>query len=161
MPVDDRNLESLHHARLSQPDRSLLLIDQHECTFVFATPDGWPCGVVMNYLYRADQFLLTSVQDRPQVAALVHDPRVSIVVSSAGTTLPNRQMLSFRGRATVLRSQAEVQPWLDVFADAWAAERHRDLFRRQLDSANRVVIKVDQLVRSASYDHRRVGRSDP
>lgn len=155
--VDD--LESMRGARLAADDRAELLAVQRECTFVFAGPDGWPSGVVMNFLHRDDRLWLTAVEGRPQVTALAAEPRVSVVVSGAGTDLPGRRMLALRGLATVHRDRETIHHWLDAFASAWRSRGQAE-FRRLLDSPNRVVIEVADLRVAVSHDHRRLGSVD-
>lgn len=154
------DLESMRHARLAAADRAELLATQRECTFVFAGPDGWPSGVVMNFVHEDDRLWLTAVEGRPQVVALAADPRVSVVVSSAGTRLPTRQMVSLRGSATVHRDRAVLDHWLEVFARRWASGNPAD-FRDLLDTPNRVVVEVADLRVAVSHDHRRVRTPGP
>lgn len=152
--LDD--LESMRGARLAAGDRAELLAVQRECTFVFTGPDGWPSGVVMNFLHREDRLWLTAVEARAQVAALAAEPRVSVVVSSAGTPLPGRRMVALRGLAAVHRDRETIHHWLDEFASAWRSQGQAE-FRRLLDSPNRVVIEVADLRVAVSHDHRRIG----
>ena len=110
------DLESLRQARLDGAGRRELLDSQRECTFVFSNDEGWPSGVVMNYLHIDGTFWLTAVEGRAHVRALGAEPRVTIVVSRAGSKLPGRRMVAFRGRATVHRD-LQGQGWLlDAFA---------------------------------------------
>jgi general stress protein 26 len=152
--VDD--LESMKGARLAAADRDELLAAQRECTFVFSGPDGWPSGVVMNFLHRDGRLWLTAVEGRPHVTALAAEPRVSVVVSGAGTDLPGRRMVALRGLATMHRDRETLDHWLDEFAAAWRSGGQAE-FRRLLDSPNRVVIEVADLRVAVSHDHRRIG----
>jgi general stress protein 26 len=149
------DLESMRQARLVAADREELLAKQRECTFVFAGADGWPAGVVMNFLHEDGRVWLTAVEGRAQVVALATEPRVSVVVSSAGTALSGRRMVAFRGVATVHRDRQLIDHWLDVFAARWRTEGVVE-FRRLLDSPNRVVIEVADLRVAVSHDHRRI-----
>src|SRR3954451_2314516 len=92
--VDD--LEQLKGTHLDKADQGELLSAQTECTFVFVGDDGWPGGVIMSFIVVDGTFWLTAVEGRKHVKALDADPRVSIVVSSAGSGLPGRRMLSIR-----------------------------------------------------------------
>jgi general stress protein 26 len=154
------DLESMREARLEAADRLELLATQRECTFVFAGQDGWPAGVVMNFLHEDDRLWLTAVEGRAQVVALATEPRVSVVVSSAGTALQGRRMVALRGVATVHRDRQVLDHWLDVFAGRWRTEGVAEL-RRLLDSPNRVVIEVADLRVAVSHDHRRVRTRGP
>jgi len=154
------DLESMRQARLGVADRAELLTTQRECTFVFVGPDGWPSGVVMNFLHEDGRLWLTAVEGRPQVVALATEPRVSVVVSSAGTDLPDRRMVALRGVATVHRDRAVLDHWLEVFAQRWRSTGRAE-FRRLLDSPNRVVIEVADLRVAVSHDHRRIRTRGP
>jgi hypothetical protein len=148
-------MESLGHARLDAPDRDELLDKQVECTFVFEDERGWPSGVVMNYLRHEGTFWLTAVEGRAHVRALATESRVSIVVSSAGSPLPGRRMVAYRGHATVHRDLTGLGWLLDAFADRF---RPADPvgFRQLLDTPNRVVIEVVPVAVASSHDHRKL-----
>lgn len=154
------DLESMREARLAATDRAKLLATQRECTFVFAGPDGWPAGVVMNFVHEDGRFWLTAVEGRAQVVALATEPRVSVVVSGAGTDLPGRRMVALRGVATVHRAREVLDHWLDVFAQRWRTEGVAE-FRGLLDSPRRVVIEVADLRVAVSHDHRRIRTRGP
>jgi len=156
----EHDLESMRQARLAAADRDELLTTQWECTFVFTAPDGWPSGVVMNFLYVDDRLWLTAVEGRAHVVALATEPRVSVVVSSAGTVLRGRKMVALRGIATVHRDRAVLDHWLEVLARGWQPERYAE-FHRLLDTSRRVVIEVADLRVSASHDHRKIRSRDP
>lgn len=154
------DLESMQPAQLTAADREELLATQRECTFVFANTDGWPSGVVMNFVSHDGRLWLTAVEGRAHVVALATEPRVSVVVSGAGTPLRGRRMVALRGIATVHRDPSVVGRWLDVLARGWQPERH-DEFRRLLDSPRRVVIEVAELRVAVSHDHRRLRTRGP
>jgi general stress protein 26 len=151
--VDD--LEALQEARLGTDAQRELLAAQTECTFSFVDPDGWPGAVVMSYLLHQHTFWLTAVEGRAHTRALAHEPRVTVVVSNAGTELPGRRMLAVRGRATVHRD-ADTKDW---FLRAFAA-RHQPhdpaAFIRLLDSPGRVVFEVRPTAVAASHDSRKI-----
>ena len=95
--------------------RDALLRDGRECTFIWSTRDGWPLGVTMAYLWERERFWLVTSPERPRVAAVRRDPRVSVVVSGAGRTL------TAKGRCSV-REDAAARSW--VYA-AFAARQAR------------------------------------
>lgn len=156
--IDD--LEAMRDARLDSAGRLELLAAQRECTFVFGGADGWPSGVVMNFVHEADRLWLTAAEGRPQVGSLADEPRVTVVVSSAGAAVLGRRMVGLRGLATVHRDRPTIETWLDVFARRWRTEGQAE-FRGLLDSPNRVVIEVHDLRVAVSHDHRRVGVRSP
>ncbi|MBH0119962.1 pyridoxamine 5'-phosphate oxidase family protein [Rhodococcus sp. CX] len=147
--IDDN--EDLTSLRVDARTQDLLLDAQRECTFAFATKDGWPAGVVMSYLYRDGAFWLTAAAGRAHVLAAQRDPRVTLVVSNAGTDLPGRRMLAVRGHVAV-HTDAETKQW---FYPAFAqrhAPGHPEAFRQLLDSPNRVVLEVRPVRIAVSHD---------
>jgi len=137
--VDD--LEDLKVTHLGRADQQELLAAQTECTLVFSDADGWPRGVVMSFIVVDGTFWLTAVEGRAHVQALDRDPRVSVVVSSAGSGLPGRRMLSVLGRATVHRDDRTRQWFLDEFTNRLQPSDPVS-WRRLLDSPHRVVFEV-------------------
>ena len=73
---------------LGTEDCERLLKAQNECVFVWHRSDGWPIGVVMSYVWRDGKVWLTASSQRPRVAAVARDDRVSVAISSVGTRLP-------------------------------------------------------------------------
>ncbi|MBI1376611.1 MAG: hypothetical protein GC157_03890 [Frankiales bacterium] len=151
--VDD--VEDLSAVTLLDDDRRVLLDMQTECTFVFNRPGGWPSGVVMSFLAHEGDLWFTSVADRAQVASLASDPRVTLVISNAGTSSPGRQMLAIRGVATVHRDREILDTMLLAIAGRLQPADPR-AFVRLLDSPQRVVIQVRPVAVSASHDSRRM-----
>lgn len=150
-----QNLEKLTGTQLDVAGRAELLDTQTECTFVYTNEDGWPCGVVMSYIQVDGVFWLTAVEGRGHVRALARDQRVSIVVSSAGSGLPGRRMLSVRGEVTVHRDQETKDWFLDKFTRA-LQPADPDSWRKLLDSPQRVVFEVKPVGITASHDQRKI-----
>jgi general stress protein 26 len=151
--IDD--LEALQGTRLGKADQQELLSSQSECGFVFTGEQRWPSGVVMSFIVADGHFWLTSVEGRAQVRALAEDPRVSIVVSSAGSGLPGRRMLSVRGVATVHRDADTLAWFLGEFTNR-LQPADPVAWRRLLDSPNRVVIEVRPVAVAVSHDQRKI-----
>lgn len=151
--IDD--LEDLRSLRLDEDGRAELFEAATECTFVFSGAEGWPSGVVMSFLYADGAFWLTATSGRPHARALAAEPRVTLVVTSAGTTLPGRRMVAVRGRASVLDDDATKAWFLPRFA-ARMAPGDRDSFVRLLDSPKRVVFRVQPVSIAASHDSRQM-----
>jgi hypothetical protein len=159
--VDD--LEDLQTLLLDAGDQRELLTDQSECTFTFSSPEGWAAGVIMSFLYEKDRFWLTAVRGRAHAEAIRADPRVTIVVSSAGTDLPGRRMLAVRGLA-FLRTDEEVKRWFLPRFAAKLAPGDPDAMVRLLDSPKRVVFEVRPVRIAVSHDSRKMpgdGRGSP
>jgi general stress protein 26 len=151
--VDD--LEQLKGTHLAKADQSELLSAQTECTFIFNNADGWASGVVMSFFEDEGTFWLTAVEGRKHVTALAADPRVSIVVSSAGSGLEGRRMLSVRGVATVHRDEATKSWFLDQFTTRLQPEDPVS-WRKLLDSPKRVVFEVRTTAVAVSHDQRKI-----
>lgn len=159
--VDD--LEDLRSLRLDIDSRSALLEAATECTFVFAAESGWPAGVVMSFLVHEGSYWLTAVAGRAHARAVAADPRVTLVVTNAGTGLPGRQMVAIRGVAIIHRDDATKRWFYPAFA-ARLAPGDPQRFSGLLDSDNRVILEVRPVAVSASHDSRRMpgdGRGGP
>jgi Pyridoxamine 5'-phosphate oxidase len=164
--IDD--LEDLHALRLDDQGRQELLDIATECVFTFANPVGWPSGVVMSFLYADGCLWLTAVAGRAHAEAIKRDPRVTVVVSNAGTRLPGRRMVALRGVA-FLHADEQTKRWfLPRFARK-LAPADPEAFVRLLDSPERVVVEVRPVQVTASHDSRKMpgdgrggqGRPDP
>lgn len=103
--------------------REALLREGAECTFVWSGRDGWPIGVTMSYLWQRERFWLITGSDRPRVAAVRRDPRVSVVV---------------RGRARTVTAKGRCTPRVDAAARSWVyaafAARQAALFPELVDA---------------------------
>jgi hypothetical protein len=138
-----RNYEEVAQFQLDRDACERLLKTQTECTFCWRTADGWPVGIIMSYVWRDDQAWMTASSQRPRVGAVKRDDRVSVVVSSAGTSLPP-QTVTIRGRCQ-LYEDASTKAW---FYPALAAalipgnKVRQERFVAMLDSPRRVVMAV-------------------
>jgi general stress protein 26 len=151
--VDD--LENLKGTNLDRADQDELLKAQTECTVVFLDAEGWPRGVIMSFIVVNGKFWLTAVEGRAQVKGLDRDKRVSLVVSSAGSGLPGRRMLSVLGEATVHRDDATLQWFLDQFTSRLQPDDPVS-WRKLLNSPNRVVFEVQPTRVAVSHDQRKI-----
>ncbi len=151
------NNEDLSGVHLGEADRRELLTAQTECTVIFAhaAHDGWPSGVVMSFMEADGALWLTSADTRAQVKGVEADPRMSVVISNAGTTLEGRRMLAMRGRATVHRDPA-TKAWFYPRFAARLAPGDPAAFERLLDSPKRVVIEFRPAAVTASHDSRKM-----
>lgn len=151
--IDD--LEKLKGTHLEKADQAELLSTQTECSVIFSNDDGWPSGVIMSFIVVDGSFWLTAVEGRLHVRSVERDPRVSIVVSSAGSGLDGRRMLSIRGEATVHRDRETLDWFLDEFTARLQPEEPV-AWRKLLDSPNRVAIEVRTVGITASHDQRKL-----
>jgi hypothetical protein len=147
--IDD--LEDLRKLRLGQDGQAELISAQSECTFVFTNEDGWASGVVMSYIEIEGSFWVTAVEGRAHVRGIEKDPRVSMVISNAGTGLAGRRMVSLRGTAIIHRDADTKAMFLDRFAGRHQPGNPGD-FVRLLDSPRRVVIQFHPTAVAVSHD---------
>lgn len=121
-----------------------LLREQNECVFCWSTRDHWPVGMVMSYVWHEGRFWLTAAEQRARIAALRRDNRISLAVSSAGTSLGPAKTVTVKGLCH-LRYDRETKDW---FYPALAAaiipgaEAAQKAFQSMLDSPNRVIFEV-------------------
>jgi general stress protein 26 len=161
--VGIRDNENLHGATLDRAGQQELLATQSECTVIFSGTDGWPSGVVMSFLEVDGTLWLTSVEGRAQTCAVATDPRVSIVVSNAGTRLEGRRMLAIRGTCHLHRD-AETKAWFFPRFAAKLAPGGEAKFIQLMDSPKRVIFEVRPIAVPLSHDSRRMagdGRGGP
>ena len=144
MPADKmRNYEEVAQFTLDPADCENLLTTQNECSFVWRMRDGWPIGVIMSYVWRDGKIWMTASSQRPRIAAVRHDDRVSVVVSSAGTALSPRTV-TIRGRCKLFEDAATKAWFYPTLAQALIPddERRQGKFVQMLDSPRRVVMCI-------------------
>jgi len=156
---DRENYEDVTSYGLDAADEERLLLAHNECTFIWSNRDGWPVGVIMSFVWRRDRFWLTASSQRARISAVRRDPRVSIVVSSTGSSLPRNKTVTWKGRCT-LRDDTDTKAW---FYPELAAALHPDPAKAEqfsgfLDSPRRVVLEVEPLQR-ISYDGAKMGKA--
>jgi hypothetical protein len=137
------NYEEVAQFTLDADSCEQLLNTQTECTFIWRMHDGWPIGVIMSYVWHNGQAWMTASSQRPRIAAVRRDERVSMVVSSAGTSLPPRTV-TVRGRGK-LYTDEETKRWFypDLARKLIQGDPARQVrFIEMLDSPRRVVMSV-------------------
>jgi len=152
------NYEEVSNLTLTDDDRETLLKTQNECVFAWRTSDGWPIGVVMNYVWRDGRIWLTASSQRPRIGAVRRDDRVSVAISSAGTRIP-LATVTVKGRCAVLED-VETKQWF--YPELAAAlipnnEKRQAGFVRMLDSPRRVVMCVTP-ERFITFDGRKLSQ---
>ena len=105
-----KDWEDVKSYSLDTNDEMQLLAAQIECTLIWAGKEGWPMGVIVNFIYRNDRFWLTATEHRPRVNSIRKDPRVSIAISSKGSAVQHRQSLTYKCRA-ILHSDEATKEW--------------------------------------------------
>jgi general stress protein 26 len=138
-----KDYEEVSDLTLSCPDQEKLLCTQNECVFSWRRSDGWPVGVVMSYVWRDGKVWLTASRQRPRVAAVRRDARVSVAISSAGTRMPPAT-ITMRGRCTILDDEETKRWFYPVLAAALIPgnQKQQAGFVQMLDSPRRVIICV-------------------
>ena len=121
-----------------------LLSEQTELNFMWGTKDHWPVGVFMSFVWRDGSFWLTSSTQRARIRAIERDPRVSVAVSSVGTSLGRQKSATAKGRV-IIHDDDGTKAWFypalakRVMPDIAAVQR---AFVALLDSESRVVLEV-------------------
>ena len=72
---------------LDEADERALVEAQNACTFMWSTKDGWPVGVVMSYVFHDGCFWLSVSSLRVRVKAVQREPRVSLSITSKGSSI--------------------------------------------------------------------------
>jgi len=158
---------------LDADDEARLMAEQNECTFGWITRDGSPMSVIMSFLRDADgTFWLTASSQRARIAAIRAEPRVSITVTSAGTSFDSGLTVSYKGVATV-HEDDETKRWfcpamgrrltggdgsVRTVLDSGRGEAAAAEFANMLNSPRRVVVSVVPGLR-ISYDGRKLKRA--
>jgi general stress protein 26 len=98
----------------------------------------------MSYVWRDGKFWLTASNQRARIAAIKRDPRVSIIVSSVGTSLGPAKSITVKGTVRILNDRETLDWVLPAIAAAimpGAAELQKK-FTNMMDSPRRVVLEV-------------------
>lgn len=129
---------------LDDADERALVEAQNECTFMWSTKDGWPVGVVMSYVFRDGCFWLSVSSLRVRVKAVTREPRVSLSITSKGSSIRAPLAVTYKGRCEVF-SDAETIGWfLPALAELLRPgdPEAQAEFVRLNDTPNRRVLKV-------------------
>lgn len=149
--IDD--LEKLSSLRASEHAQQELINTQTEAVVTFTGGGGWASGVVMSYLPYAGSFWVTAVADRSHARAVRRDPRVSVVISNAGTGLSGRRMMTVRCLAHTHTNESTKKWFYRAFAEYLNVASPQG-FVDLLDSGNRVVMELRPVRISTSHDSR-------
>jgi nitroimidazol reductase NimA-like FMN-containing flavoprotein (pyridoxamine 5'-phosphate oxidase superfamily) len=138
------NYEDVRSYNLDDDTLEQLLHEQTELNFMWGTKDHWPVGVFMSFVWRDGSFWVTLTTQRARMRAIERDPRVSVAVSSAGTSLGRQKSATAKGRV-IIHDDDETRAW---FYPALASRVMPDIapvrraFVALLDSEHRVVLEV-------------------
>ena len=138
------NYEDVTSYNLDDDVLERLLQEQTELNFMWGTKDHWPVGVFMSFVWSNGSFWLTATTQRARIRAIERDPRVSVAVSSVGTSLGRQKSATAKGRVSV-HDDDETKAWFypalarRVMPKIPAVQR---AFVALLDSEHRVVLEV-------------------
>jgi nitroimidazol reductase NimA-like FMN-containing flavoprotein (pyridoxamine 5'-phosphate oxidase superfamily) len=138
------NYEDVRSYNLDDDVLERLLQEQTELNFMWGTKDHWPVGVFMSFVWRNGRFWLTASTQRARIRAIERDPRVSVAVSSVGTSLGRQKSATAKGRV-VIHDDDETKAWFypalakRVMPNISGVQR---AFVALLDSERRVVLEV-------------------
>lgn len=142
--MTSENYEDVRSYNLDDDILELLLEEQTELNFMWGTKDHWPVGVFMSFVWQDGRFWLTVTTQRARVRAIERDPRVSVAVSSVGTSLGRQKSATAKGRV-IIHDDDETKAWFypalarRLMPNIGAVQR---AFVALLDSERRVVLEV-------------------
>lgn len=139
-----KDWEDVRTYGLDETEEDELPRRQTECTFMWNSTSGYPMGVVVNFIFGNGRFWLTATDQRPRIAAVRKDPRVSVAVTSKGSGITASRALSYKGDCAMHKDE-ETKAW---FFPAFAAAMRPDSpekaasFAAHLDSPGRLVLEI-------------------
>ncbi|CAB4883787.1 MAG: hypothetical protein F2793_07860 [Actinobacteria bacterium] len=144
-----KNWEDVKSYGLDTDDELELLTAQIECTLIWSGKEGWPMGVIVNFIYRDGIFWLTASEERPRIASIRKDPRVSIAVTSKGSSVVERRSITYKCTAIVHDDRETLDRILPEFAAAMrpGEPEKAEAFRTMLDSPGRVILELVPVTR--------------
>ena len=95
------NYEDVRSYTMDDDVLERLLGEQTELNFMWGTKDHWAVGVFMSFVWRDGSFWLTLTTQRARMRAIERDPRVSVAVSSVGTSLGRQKSATAKGRVII------------------------------------------------------------
>ena len=140
-----QNYDEVDRYPLDPATQEKILLEQNECSFVWGPKDHWAVGVIMTYVWRDEKFWLTATNQRARIAAIRRDPRVSIVVSSVGTSLGPARSITAKGRVRILEDRETLDWVLPAISAAIlppGADEMQKAFTQMMDSERRIVLEV-------------------
>ncbi len=164
MAAHPENYEDVTVYGLDDADEQELLLAQNECTFIWSNKEGWPVGVIMSYVFRDGKFWLTASNQRARIAAVRRDPRVSIAVTSTGSSVRRNKTVTYKGTCKVHGPSDESTPLKEWFYNELAAairpddETAKNYFAKFLDSPRRVILEIEPTQR-IGYDGTKMGKA--
>ena len=142
--MSSENYEDVNVYTLDPDVLERLLREQSELNFMWATKDHWAVGVFMSYVWRDGSFWVTSTTQRARMRALERDPRVSVAVTSVGTSLGPSKTATVKGRVRIHDDEATKKWFYPALAERVIPGMGpvTRAFATLLNSERRVVIEV-------------------
>lgn len=143
MSADLESYEQVSIYRLNPDHQEQLLLEQRECVFNWCTKDEWPMGVIMSYIWRKDRVWLTAGAHRHRISAVRRNPKVSVVMTSTGTSMGPGKAITIKGTCNIHEAR-EVKDWFypDFARTLRPDEAAAESFAKMLDSPLRIVLEV-------------------
>ena len=140
--------------------REFLLSRGSECAVVWTTAEGWPVGVMHNYIWKDGRFWVQCTTGRSRVAAMSARPHTSIIFAA-----DDQQTITAKTIAHLHRAGTPHGKW---FFEAIGrlclplqmgvseiTQEHIDTFIKQTDTPDRVIIEFEP-VKWITFDGRKV-----
>lgn len=143
MSDNPENYEQVSRYQMSPDVQEQLLQEQTECVFNWVTQDGYPMGVIMNFLWHEGHLWLTAGAHRHRISALKRNPRSAVIITSKGTSLGPSKSLTVKGQVKFHEDRTTKDWFYPAFAgklraDPEAAKKFQDM----LDSPIRLIIEL-------------------
>ena len=154
--VKDHEVVSIYP--LDDDTKEELLNAAREAVLNWTTKDGWPVGVVHSVVWTKGSFWMTAAAHRHRIAALRRDPRCSVVVTGAGTSLGAGRTITAKCRCTIHEDEATKKWFYHELAFRPEADPEQAAaFEERLDSPLRVVMELVP-EKWIVFDGRKMGR---
>ena len=143
MPEKLETYEMVSIYQLDPDMQEKLLSEARECVFNWCTKDSWPMGVIMSCLWHDGRLWLTAGAHRHRISAVKRNPKVSVVVTSTGTSLGMGKTVTIKGKC-VVHEDRETKDWFyPKFSEhlQGPGQGAKD-FQELLDSPIRIVLEV-------------------
>jgi hypothetical protein len=142
--LETQNYEEVNVYPLEPEVLEQLLREQRELCFMWGTKDHWAVGVFMSYVWRDGSFWVTSTTQRARMRAIERDPRVSVAVTSVGTSLGPSKTATAKGRVRIHDDEATKQWFYPALSERVIPGLRpvQRAFAALLNSERRVVLEV-------------------
>ncbi len=144
MSQDLHDYEKVSIYQLDPEVQEQLLSEVREAAFNWCTKDEHPMGVIHAMIWAKGRVWMTAGAHRHRISAVRRNPKVSVVVTSSGTSLGPGKAVTIKGKC-VIHEEREIKDWFyPVFSKHLNPddEKAADAFCKMLDSPLRVVLEI-------------------